>query len=99
LSFGAWALTELDDRLVKLRKQFEELLGKGKMERDTEPIDDFWFTENEDMAWQSTEQEYTKRIATPLPTKQRRRVTSRKVTSSPRLIAQKHVTVKSRLMG
>lgn len=61
--------------------------------------DDFVFTEDEEEAWKASEQNFTKRIATVIPTKRRVRVTLRKVTSTLRLIGQNRVAVKSRLMN
>lgn len=48
--------------------------GSGNPADDAEIID-YFFTEDEDRAWQAAEPDFTKRIATPLPTKRRRRVT------------------------
>lgn len=47
---------------------------------EPEEIDDFIYTEQEEKAWLETEHDFTKRIATPILTKQQRRVTLRQVT-------------------
>jgi hypothetical protein len=68
-----------DEILDRLKRIHTELL---KLVADSEPemIDDYIFSEQEEKAWFEAEHDFTKRIATPLPTKQRRRVTLRKVT-------------------
>jgi hypothetical protein len=55
-----------------LRKEFDALCRDG-----TVFVDDFIYTEDEERGWASREPDFAKRIATPLPTKQRRRVTLR----------------------
>jgi hypothetical protein len=52
-------------------KYFNQM-GHGSYQ---EQIDDFIFTEDEEKAWFEAERDFTKRIATSLDTKQRRRVT------------------------
>jgi hypothetical protein len=88
-------MTDVDDELKRLRRQFEQLLPK---DQDAAIVDDFWFTEDEDKAWSSAEPSFTKQIVTPLSTKHRLRVTLPKVTSSLRLLAQFSVGVKNRLL-
>jgi hypothetical protein len=74
---------------VKLTDDFDQSLARiraigeniRKMLGEVEPkvLDNFIFTEQEENAWFDAEPAFTKRIATPLPTKQRRRVTSFRV--------------------
>jgi hypothetical protein len=49
--------------------------------------DCYGLTLNELEGWIKYEDDFTKRIATPLPTKRRRRVTLRQVTSTLRLVS------------
>jgi hypothetical protein len=67
---------ESEAALRNFLKYFKRM-GHGSYE---EQVDDFIFTEDEEKAWFEAEQSFAKRIATPLETKQRRRVTLPKVT-------------------
>jgi hypothetical protein len=68
----------LNDDLARLAKEFQTLT-KGFAATVQEVIDDFIYTEQQEKAWLDTEPTFTKRIATPSPTKQQRRVTLPKV--------------------
>ena len=59
----------------------------------------YGLTYGEIEGWLETEQAYTKRIATPIPTKRRRRVTLRKVTSRCRLVNRFLSAVTNRLVA
>ena len=64
----------LSEKIRKLRKEFDALPQNSDEESELDLIDDFIFTEDEDRAWQAAEPSFTKRIATPQPTKRERRV-------------------------
>lgn len=67
---------EVLSRLVKIRKEFEAILrAEGVLpEKSIDVLLRIGMTRRETKAW-SKEPDFTKRIATALPTKRRRRVT------------------------
>lgn len=72
----------IDEQLRKLNKSLDRLLGYNlnpEME-ETKVSEDTGLTPDEVQTWLMKEPNFTKRIATPLPTKHRRRVTSERVT-------------------
>jgi hypothetical protein len=69
---------DTDKRLDRILRDIQRRLEEEPIEPDA--TDDFIFTEQEEKAWLDSErdlgQDFAKRIATPLPTKHRRRVTT-----------------------
>ena len=72
---------ELTDELRDLAKRFEALVPSAS-ESPQEIIEDYIYTEEQERGWVDSEcdigNNFAKRIATPFPTKQRRRALPRK---------------------
>ena len=73
---------DIDKRLDRLIRKFDSLLERTNgtaLDDNERVIEDYIYTEKRENAWINSERksgyDFTKRIATLLPTKQRRRVT------------------------
>ena len=67
----------LDDKIRRVKKELQDMAA----ESEYESREDYVYSESEEQGWRTNEPNFTKRIATPIPTKQRRRVTLLLVTS------------------